>query len=178
MVWFQKCCSLDQVTLTDGCLADSVKPLVPVQSRLAATPLTQRFELRRAGRPPRLKAPLDCPSMLLSPMDSEIKQYEQQLEQVVQGLKADPDNVDLAALRDELANLISLTRSLASEQAGSSSSAGQPSQPKAAAKTTSAPPVHPATTSKVAGGTNQPSQAVQLSAGSECLAKYAVSTGL
>lgn len=94
--------------------------------------------------------------------------YEFQLSQVNDALGADPDNAELKTLKDELTNLISLTKSLAAEQSTSSS--------HSRAQVSSSASVEPA--AKSASGTASPSAPpvqAALKAGDECVAKYAVS---
>ncbi|CAO1635363.1 unnamed protein product [Parajaminaea phylloscopi] len=103
-------------------------------------------------------------------MDAEIQEYETQLAQANEALQADPENADLQTLKDELTNLISLTRSLAREQAasGSSTSTGQSqSTTKSSAVATSS---HNESLVAAPKG-HEPARA--LTAGESCLAKYA-----
>ncbi|KAH8988861.1 hypothetical protein EDB92DRAFT_1947770 [Lactarius akahatsu] len=84
--------------------------------------------------------------------DLEIETYQVQLTQVELALSADPDNAELASLRSELQELINLTKTVISqnESAAASSSKSTDSSRKTA--------------------TTQ--NAVNWSAGDECLAKY------
>ncbi|KAH9064213.1 hypothetical protein EDB87DRAFT_1673131 [Lactarius vividus] len=81
--------------------------------------------------------------------DLEIETYQVQLTQVELALSADPDNAELASLRSELQELINLTKTVNESAAASSSKSTDSSRKTAATQ-----------------------NAVNWSAGDECLAKY------
>ncbi len=107
-------------------------------------------------------------------MDAEIEAYEYQLSQVKLALEADPSNVELASLKTELEELISLTKlasgsaapAATAPAASSSSSAPKPANvSKGKAKETAA-----ATTSNGTGSVY--AAKMGLKAGDECSARY------
>ena len=86
---------------------------------------------------------------------ADLETYQVQLSQVELALSADPSNVELAALRSELQELIQLTQTALSQAEASSSSKPDGSRKSTASST--------------------PTQA--WSAGDECLAKYSADGG-
>ncbi len=86
-------------------------------------------------------------------MDKEdLETYQVQLSQVEIALTADPDNAELASLRSELQELISLTKTVISQSEATAASSSKPTD----------------SSRKIAVAQNS----VNWSAGDECLAKY------
>ena len=91
-----------------------------------------------------------------------------QLSQVESALAADPSNDELKTLRDELVNLIDLTKSLSAATSTSTTSASTP-QPSASASPSSKPANPPQQQQKQQ---SQPQH--KFAPGEDCSAKYAV----
>ncbi|KAN0063894.1 hypothetical protein ACQY0O_003500 [Thecaphora frezii] len=103
---------------------------------------------------------------------SELQLYQHQLEQVESALAADPSNAELQNLRDELANLINLTKSLQGGTTGASHDATVASKPAAAtpaaSSSSSSSARHAESRASQCAGTQH-----RFATGDDCSARYA-----
>ncbi|PWN51234.1 hypothetical protein IE53DRAFT_58808 [Violaceomyces palustris] len=113
---------------------------------------------------------------------SELQVYEHQLSQVESALSSDPSNAELKNLRDELVNLITLTKSLVETQpaAPEVKPSAASSRPKASSSSSPPPPAqlspthdsnNPASAAIPAQYATKPAH--RFAAGEDCQARYA-----